>query len=64
MVMSKTNRESSTQQEIAERAYEIYLERGSQNGRDVEDWLAAEKEFERPSGSATKTKAAAAGRES
>jgi Protein of unknown function (DUF2934) len=30
---------------IARRAYEIYVQRGGQNGTDVEDWLKAEKEL-------------------
>jgi len=31
--------------EIQRRAYEIYLERGEQPGRDLDDWLQAEHEF-------------------
>jgi hypothetical protein len=31
-----------THQEIAERAYELFLSRGGKDGHDVEDWLAAE----------------------
>ena len=31
-----------THQEIAERAYELYVRRGGEDGHDVEDWLAAE----------------------
>ena len=30
---------------IAARAYEIYLARGGTDGADMEDWLAAEREF-------------------
>jgi hypothetical protein len=30
---------------IRRRAYEIYLERGSVPGRDLEDWLQAEREL-------------------
>ena len=33
------------EEEIKRRAYEIYLERGEQHGRDVEDWLQAEREL-------------------
>ena len=29
------------------RAYEIYLERGEQPGRELDDWLQAERELER-----------------
>jgi len=32
-------------EQIEARAYEIYLERGREDGHDVEDWLAAEKEL-------------------
>jgi hypothetical protein len=32
--------------EIRRRAYEIYLERGALPGRDLEDWLQAESEFQ------------------
>ena len=31
--------------EIERRAYEIYLERGEQPGRDLDDWLQAECEL-------------------
>lgn len=30
---------------IAQRAYELYEERGRQDGQDVEDWLKAEHEL-------------------
>src|SRR5579863_3140999 len=36
---------ASTTDEIARRAYEIYLKRGSGPGLDVEDWLRAEREL-------------------
>jgi hypothetical protein len=32
-------------QQIAERAYQLWLERGCENGHDVEDWLRAEEEL-------------------
>jgi Protein of unknown function (DUF2934) len=36
--------------EIASRAYELYLQRGCEHGRDVEDWAKASKELsENPS---------------
>jgi hypothetical protein len=35
-----------SQEEIRRRAYEIYLERGGLPGRELEDWLQAEREFE------------------
>jgi hypothetical protein len=30
---------------IAHRAYELFLLRGSQHGRDMDDWLQAEREL-------------------
>jgi len=37
---------STREHEIRRRAYEIYLERGSSEpGRDLEDWLQAEREL-------------------
>ncbi|HVB54909.1 MAG TPA: DUF2934 domain-containing protein [Candidatus Acidoferrales bacterium] len=33
-----------SKEEIEKRAYEIYMERGSQGGRELQDWLAAERE--------------------
>lgn len=37
---------TSTQTEqIRERAYELYLARGGQEGNDVSDWLDAEREL-------------------
>ena len=33
-------------QDIRRRAYEIYLERGEQPGRELDDWLQAELELE------------------
>jgi len=48
---------------IARRAYEIYVQRGGQNGQDVEDWLRAEKELSgQPAEVPTKSRTAAAGR--
>ena len=32
--------------DIRRRAYEIYLARGEQPGRDLDDWLQAERELE------------------
>lgn len=34
-----------THEQIAARAYEIYLERGCQHGHDLDDWLQAEYEL-------------------
>jgi hypothetical protein len=33
---------SPTREEIAIRAYELYLARGREDGHDAEDWIAAE----------------------
>lgn len=38
---------SARDEEIRLRAYEIYLERGEQPGRELDDWLQAERELER-----------------
>jgi hypothetical protein len=32
-------------EQIEARAYQLYLERGREDGHDVEDWIAAEKEL-------------------
>ena len=37
--------QSTREQEIRNRAYEIYLQRGAQPGYEVEDWLQAEREI-------------------
>ena len=37
--------DSARHQKIQIRAYEIYLERGDQPGRDLDDWLQAEREL-------------------
>ena len=34
-----------TKKQIEARAYELYLQRGCEDGHDVDDWLAAEKEL-------------------
>jgi hypothetical protein len=36
--------QSTHKQEIRNRAYEIYLQRGAESGYEVEDWLQAERE--------------------
>jgi hypothetical protein len=35
----------ASQEQIAARAYELYLARGGSHGRDWDDWLAAEREL-------------------
>ena len=37
---------SAREEEIRRRAYEIYLEGGEQPGRELDDWLLAERELE------------------
>ena len=37
--------DSSREEDIRRRAYEIYLARGGEPGGDVEDWLQAEREL-------------------
>ena len=38
--------------DIARRAFELYCERGCQHGRDLEDWLQAERELREEANSA------------
>jgi hypothetical protein len=38
---------STRAEEVRLRAYEIYLERGEQPGRELDDWLQAERELKR-----------------
>ena len=38
-------RVASREHEIRSRAYELYLDRGAQPGRELEDWLQAEREL-------------------
>lgn len=37
--------EVPTREQIAQRAYELYQQRGGEHGRDLEDWLTAEREL-------------------
>ena len=37
--------DSTLEQEIRDRAYEIFLQRGGQPGYEMEDWLQAEREI-------------------
>jgi len=36
---------STREDKIRHRAYELYVERGGEPGRDIEDWLQAEREL-------------------
>ncbi len=50
-------------EEIARRAHELYVQRGGEHGKAVEDWLRAEKELgEEPIAGVVKTRVAQAGR--
>jgi hypothetical protein len=49
-------------EEIAHRAYELYLQRGGEHGKDVEDWVKAEKQLSEESvAGSVKTRSAQAG---
>ena len=51
-----------SREEIACRAYELYLQRGSEQGKDVEDWVRAETELsDEPVAATAKTRVAEAG---
>ena len=43
--MPDSNKKVPTHEEIALRAFEIYLKRGGESGGELDDWLAAEKEL-------------------
>jgi Protein of unknown function (DUF2934) len=49
-------------EDIAHRAYELYVQRGSQPGKAVEDWVRAEKELTGEVVAPAKTMTASAGR--
>ena len=36
---------SLTAEDIAQRAYTLYIARGSEDGHDIEDWLEAERQL-------------------
>jgi len=56
-------RREPSEEEIARHAHELYLQRGGEHGKDVEDWVRAEKELsDEPVAGPTKTRAAQASR--
>ena len=59
-----TNPKLISPEQIEQRAYELYLERGCEDGRDIDDWLMAEKELtdlsEHSTSSAPRARAASA----
>ena len=48
-----TSTTTISEQQIAERAYALYLARGAEHGHDVDDWLQAEQQLCEPIGSPT-----------
>jgi len=38
-------RREPSEEEVSRRAYELYLQRSGEQGKDVEDWIRAEKEL-------------------
>jgi hypothetical protein len=60
-----SERKFSTPERIEQRAYELYLERGGEDGGDLADWLAAERELtelpKQSNSEAIKARTAAAG---
>ena len=54
-------RREPSREEIARVAHELYLQRGGEHGKDVEDWVRAEKELSRaPVAGTAKTRVAKA----
>lgn len=47
---ARAGKSAPTQDEIARRAYEIYLERGGAPGHELEDWTRAERELVQKNG--------------
>jgi hypothetical protein len=45
--MAADSPDAVTDEQIAERAYYIFLERGGAGGSEVDDWLQAEQELRR-----------------
>ena len=43
--VAETPRREMTDEEIRQRAYEIYLDRGAAPGFELDDWLQAEREL-------------------
>ncbi len=56
-------RKELSKEDIAHRAYQMYMQRGGEPGRDIEDWFRAEKELTGESvATPAKATAASAGR--
>ena len=56
-------RKELSKEDIAHRAYELYAQRGGEPGKDIEDWVRAEKELSaEPEFATTRARAAQVGR--
>jgi hypothetical protein len=44
----RTPAAESLREEVERRAYELFVARGREHGRDIEDWLTAERELTMP----------------
>lgn len=55
---TETRAEAPTREEIAQRAYEIYLTRGGVSGQEEDDWYQAERELRAARGRSKGGKAA------
>jgi hypothetical protein len=53
---------SNVSEDVAVRAYQLFLSRGGEHGRDVDDWLEAERELKSNAASPKSRKAAPGGR--
>ncbi len=50
MKKERAAKSAPTREDIARRAYEIYLERGGAPGHELEDWTRAERELTQKNG--------------
>src|ERR1022692_2614412 len=46
-VLPETEQALPIKEQIEARAHELYVQRGSEDGQSLQDWLTAEKEFQR-----------------
>jgi DUF2934 family protein len=59
------DRREPSREEIARQAHELYIQRGGEHGKDVEDWVRAEKKLrDEPVVTPVKTKATQVNRQS
>jgi hypothetical protein len=49
---ARAQQASVTNNDVARRAYDLYLARGCEDGHDVDDWIQAERELRASSGTA------------